>query len=119
KVQWLPLTALMLALKGRWRALGGLAAVGAALALETTLVIGREWVPAYAGVLTRASSSGSEYLLTPAASHSLNGGIYALLGPGNAACSPYCGKPAFGCSTLHPSCSSAQSWTPPARCLSG
>src|SRR5207247_4018855 len=41
-------------------------------------------IPSYLGVLTSASRSGTAYLLTPAASHSLNGGIYALLGPGGA-----------------------------------
>jgi hypothetical protein len=84
KLQWLPVIVLMLLLKGRWRALAGLALVGLALGLETTLVLGPSWLPAYFGVLTTATRSGSAYLLTPAASHSLNGGIYALLGPGNA-----------------------------------
>jgi hypothetical protein len=84
KIQWLPFIALALLLDRRRRALGSLGAVGAALALVATLALGPGWVPAYLGVLSTASSSGSTFLLTPAASHSLNGGIYALLGPGAA-----------------------------------
>jgi hypothetical protein len=85
KVQWLPLLVLVLLLKGRWRALGGLAVAGIALVALATLVLGPGWIPAYLGVLTSASRSGTAFLLTPAASHSLNGGIYAVLGPGGAA----------------------------------
>jgi hypothetical protein len=84
KVQWLPLIVLILLVKARWRALAGLAAAGLVLGVAATLALGPAWIPAYARVFLDASSNGEAYLLTPAASHSLNGGIYALLGPGAA-----------------------------------
>jgi len=83
KVQWLPLIALVLLLKWRWQALMGVALAGAALVTGATLALGSGWITAYLGTVTSASRDGEAFLLTPAASHSLNGGIYALLGAGS------------------------------------
>lgn len=83
KVQWLPFLLLALAWKMRWRALAGLAATGCALAGIAVLVMGWGWIPGYLNMLGKAQNYARELLLDPWYSHSLSGGITALLGPGS------------------------------------
>jgi hypothetical protein len=80
KVQWLPFMALVLAWKLRWKALVGMVATGATLTLLAVAVMGTGWVPDFLDVLVMAQGGSRELLLDPAASHSLLGGIVALLG---------------------------------------
>jgi hypothetical protein len=82
KVQWLPFVVLALLAGTRWKALGGLAATGAALTLGAVAVMGFGWVPGYVEMLGRARDLDRALLLDPAASHSLVGGLVALFGPG-------------------------------------
>jgi hypothetical protein len=82
KVQWLPFVALALLAGTRWRALGGMAAAGAALLAGAVAVMGFGWVPGYVEMLARARDLDRALLLDPSASHSFVGGLVALLGPG-------------------------------------
>jgi hypothetical protein len=83
KVQWLPLIVLVLAFKRRWHALLGLVATGAALSVAAVAVMGTAWIPDYLRVLEGAQRWDRALLLDPAASHSLSGGLAALLGQGS------------------------------------
>jgi hypothetical protein len=82
KVQWLPFVLLALAWKRRWRALGGMALMGCALMAVTGLAAGFGWVGGYVDMLARAQRYARELLLDPWYSHSLAGGVTALLGRG-------------------------------------
>jgi hypothetical protein len=82
KIQWLPLIGLVLIWKLRWRALLGIAVTGAFLTIAAFLIIGTGWLPGFIDVLGMAQSGSRELLLDPDASHSLLGGIVALLGAG-------------------------------------
>jgi hypothetical protein len=82
KVQWLPFVVLALLVTGRWRALGGMAATGAAMMLGAVAVMGFDWVPGYVDMAGRAGRLDRALLLDPAASHSFVGGVVALFGPG-------------------------------------
>lgn len=80
KVQWLPFFLLILLWKRRWRALAGIVATGCVLIGVTTLMAGLGWIPGYVDMLGRAQSYARELLLDPWYSHSLAGGITALIG---------------------------------------
>jgi hypothetical protein len=82
KVQWLPFVLVALLFTGRWKALGGMAAVGAAMLAGAVAVMGFDWLPGYMGMLGRARDLDRALLLDPAASHSFVGGVVALFGPG-------------------------------------
>lgn len=82
KVQWLPFLVLALAWKRRWRALAGMTLTWCALMGVTALVSGLGWVPGYVDMLGRAQRYARELLLDPWYSHSLTGGLTALIGRG-------------------------------------
>ena len=82
KVQWLPFLLLVLLWKRQWRALAGIVATGVVLMLLTVARIGTEWVPGYIDMLLRSQRYDRALLLDPAYSHSLAGGLTALLGGG-------------------------------------
>ncbi len=82
KVQWLPFLVLVLLWKRRWRTLGGMIATSCALAGMTVLAAGFGWIPGYLDMLVRAQGYARELLLDPWYSHSLAGGLTALLGRG-------------------------------------
>jgi hypothetical protein len=82
KVQWLPFLVLVLLWKRQWRALAGIAATGAVLMLLTVVQIGMAWIPGYIDMLLRSQRYDRALLLDPAYSHSLAGGLTALLGGG-------------------------------------
>jgi hypothetical protein len=68
--------------KRQWRALAGIVATGAVLMLLTVARIGTEWIPGYIDMLLRSQRYDRALLLDPAYSHSLAGGLTALLGGG-------------------------------------
>ena len=82
KVQWLPFVVLALLVTGRWKALGGMVATGAAMMAAAGAVMGFDWVPGYVDMLGRARNLDRALLLDPAASHSFVGGLVALFGTG-------------------------------------
>lgn len=82
KIQWLPLLALALLWKRRWRTLAGIAATSCALLLVTVLVAGTGWIPDYLNVLGKAQQYDRTLLLDPWYSHSFPGGLTALIGRG-------------------------------------
>jgi hypothetical protein len=82
KVQWLPFLLLVLLWKRQWRALAGIVATGAVLMLLTVARIGTAWIPGYIDMLLRSQRYDRALLLDPAYSHSLAGGLTALLGGG-------------------------------------
>ncbi|HUP26803.1 MAG TPA: glycosyltransferase family 87 protein [Chloroflexia bacterium] len=82
KVQWLPFLLLVLLWKRRWRTLLGMLAVGLGLLVLAVAVMGTGWIPDYLDVIVKAQQGAREFLLDPLYSHSLTGGLVALLGPG-------------------------------------
>lgn len=80
KVQWLPFIVLALALQRQWKALAGIVATGAALLSTSVLIMGTGWIPGYIDMLAMAQNYARELLLDPWYSHSLSGGITALIG---------------------------------------
>ncbi len=82
KVQWLPFVVLALLVTGRWRALGGMAAMGGAMMAGALAVMGFDWRPGYIDMLGRARNLDRALLLDPSASHSFVGGVVALFGTG-------------------------------------
>ncbi len=82
KVQWLPLLLLVLLWKRRWWTLLGIALTALAFLLVTLLAIGTGWIPGYISVLQEAQQWSRTLLLDPQYSHSLGGGLTALLGQG-------------------------------------
>ena len=82
KVQWLPFLVLVLLWKRQWRALAGMVATGAVLMLLTWALIGTDWIPGYIDMVLRTQRYDRALLLDPAYSHSLAGGLTALLGGG-------------------------------------
>ncbi len=82
KVQWLPFILLVLLFKGRWRALLGVLSTGVALSLVVLLTMGTGWIPGYLNIVQSVQQYGRELLLDPWYSHSLSGGLTALLGRG-------------------------------------
>lgn len=80
KMQWLPLFALALLFKGRWRALLGVGVTGALLLLATILTSGVGWIPGFLAVAQRAQNLDPELILNPWYSHSITGQFAALLG---------------------------------------
>lgn len=82
KTQWLPILLLMLIWKLRWRALLGVALVSFALTSLAFLVMGIEWIPDFLRVVEGAQRWDRRLALDPWFSHSLSGGLTALLGRG-------------------------------------
>jgi hypothetical protein len=82
KVQWLPFLVLVLLWKRQWRTLAGMVATWAVLMLLTVARIGTEWIPGYIDMVLRTQRYDRALLLDPAYSHSLAGGLTALLGGG-------------------------------------
>jgi hypothetical protein len=82
KVQWLPLLLLVLLWKRRWQALLGAALTAVGLTAVVSLIIGTSWIPGYIEVFGQAQQWSRALLLDPHYSHSLGGGLVALLGPG-------------------------------------
>lgn len=82
KVQWLPLLLLLLLWKRRWWTLLGISLTVLFLFLLTFVTIGTSWIPGYLTVLQEAQQWSRVLLLDPQASHSLGGGLTALLGHG-------------------------------------
>ncbi|HEX9988994.1 MAG TPA: glycosyltransferase family 87 protein [Chloroflexia bacterium] len=82
KMQWLPILVLVLLFKRRWRTLSGMAITGCALLLTVVAVIGTGWIPGYLRVVQGAQNWERELALDPWFSHSLSGGVTALLGRG-------------------------------------
>ncbi len=83
KTQWLPFIVLLLVWKLRWRALLGMAATILALLSLTVAIMGTAWIPDFLKVVDMAQHWDRALLLDPYFSHSLSGGLAALLGAGN------------------------------------
>jgi hypothetical protein len=82
KTQWLLFIVLVLVWKLRWRALLGIAITGVALTSLALLVMGTEWIPDFQRVVGMVQQWDRALLLDPWYSHSLSGGLTALLGRG-------------------------------------
>ena len=82
KIQWLPLLVIVLLWKRRWRSLAGLMGVSFALSLAAVVTMGTAWIPDYISIVLRAQHWARELALDPWYSHSLSGGLTALLGRG-------------------------------------
>ena len=82
KTQWLLFIVLVLVWKLRWRALWGIGATGGALTSLALLVMGTEWIPDFQRVVGMVQQWDRALLLDPWYSHSLSGGLTALLGRG-------------------------------------
>ncbi len=83
KVQWLPFMVLILLWQRRWKALLGLTATTLALLLVVVFTIGTGWGPGFLEVIGKAQTWSRELVLQPWYSHSLSGGLAALLGSGS------------------------------------
>jgi hypothetical protein len=81
KIQWLPLLGLVLLWKVRWRSLTGMGLTATVLLAVTFAALGTAWLPDFLGVIARAQNFAADLALKPSSSHSLSGGIAALLGP--------------------------------------
>ena len=82
KTQWLLFIVLLLLWKLRWRALLGIATTGVALGSLTLLIMGTDWIPDFQRILAMVQRWDRSLLLDPWFSHSLSGGLTALLGRG-------------------------------------
>ena len=80
KVQWLPLLLVVLLWKRRWKALLGILCISLLLFLLTVVLMGTGWITYYLEVVQRAQQGAREFLLDPAASHSLTGALTAIFG---------------------------------------
>jgi hypothetical protein len=82
KSQWLLFIVFVLIWKFRWRALLGIAATIVALMSLSLLVMGTAWIPDFMRVVEMVQRWDRALLLDPWYSHSLSGGLTALLGRG-------------------------------------
>lgn len=82
KSQWLLFIVFVLVWKLRWRALLGIAATIFALTSLTLLAMGTAWIPDFMRVVEMVQRWDRTLLLDPWFSHSLSGGLTALLGRG-------------------------------------
>jgi hypothetical protein len=82
KSQWLLFIVFVLIWKFRWRALLGIAATIVALMSLSLLVMGAAWIPDFMRVVEMVQRWDGALLLDPWYSHSLSGGLTALLGRG-------------------------------------
>lgn len=79
KVQWLPLLALLLLIKWRWRALAGMTATGLTLTAITLLTMGVSWIPGFLLVAGRSQQFDPALALDPFVSQSISGQIALLI----------------------------------------
>jgi hypothetical protein len=82
KIQWLPVIFLVLLIKRRWWSLLGLSAAGATMLGITLGTLGTGWIPGYLDIVQRAQLWARDLVLDPWYSHSLSGGVTALIGHG-------------------------------------
>jgi hypothetical protein len=82
KTQWLLFIVLVLVWKLRGRALLGIGVTGAALTSLALLVMGTDWIPDFRRIVGMVQQWDRALLLDPWYSHSLSGGLTALLGRG-------------------------------------
>lgn len=85
KMQWLPILLLVLLCKRRWQALAGVAITATVLLAISFLAMGTAWIPGFLDVVVRAQRFDPLFALAPSLSHSLSGGIAALIGQLNPA----------------------------------
>ncbi len=85
KMQWLPILLLVLLFKRRWRTLAGVALTTGVLLAMSYLVMGTGWIPGFLDVVVRAQHFDPLFALAQRWSHSLSGGIAALVGQANPA----------------------------------
>lgn len=89
KIQWLPVVVVVLLIKRRVRVLGGTILSGVVLMSITTLTVGTGWIWDYLGIMKRAQTWDRSLALDPWYSHSLSGGLTALIGKGSDALVSY------------------------------
>ena len=83
KTQWLLFIVLLLLWKLKWRALLGIAATILSLLLLAVASMGTWWIPDFAKIIDMVQRWDRALLLDPWFSHSLSGGLTALLGRGS------------------------------------